>query len=317
MRPHHLRAAAGGDSGEIVADPVMHWDFGDTNCWNRTNSTVTDLTGNGLNGTIDNYNTNNETHTYNSNKGGYCAVAQTGTSLGGASGIWGAIANSSGNFRGSHLFYNYSSTTPAAIQPYTLEFIADMGHPYNPSNNVLTNRTAPVQDYAANTAGSYYSFAGADFGGGVAVKRSDLFINNNRLFEYGFLVWEKPVVSNYFNTINDTGQYNATANVSSASNFTYNMSTAGDTTGWEQIIVSRDPTGPEPGYGLLRMWRNGVRFVERYSSLNYAGAFILINPVEKWLMATGGWGVVRGYNKAFTDAEALGQYNAQKGRFGI
>ena len=126
MRPHHLRAAAGGDSGEIVADPVMHWDFGDTNCWNRTNSTVTDLTGNGLNGTIDDYNTNYQTHTYNSNKGGYCAVAQTGTQLGGAMGIWGTSANYSQNFRGTHLFYNYSTTTPVSYTHLTLPTICSV-----------------------------------------------------------------------------------------------------------------------------------------------------------------------------------------------
>tara|TARA_A100001035_G_C27652579_1_gene439946 strand:- start:297 stop:878 length:582 start_codon:yes stop_codon:yes gene_type:complete len=193
-----------------------------------------------------------------------------------------------------------------------------MGHPYNAANNVLINRTGPLNDYATNINGSYYSFAGIDFISSFVVKRSDLFLNNNRLFEYGFLNWDRPGVSNPQNTINDTGQYPATSGLNNPTNFTYNMSTAGDTTGWEQIIITRDPESTvEPGYGMVRMYRNGVRFVERYSSLNYAGAFILINPVEKWLMSTGGWGVVRGYNKAFTDAEALGQYNAQKGRFGI
>ena len=51
MRSHKLRAAVGNaaDPGAIVTGAIMHWDFGDTNCWNRTNSTVTDLTGNGLN----------------------------------------------------------------------------------------------------------------------------------------------------------------------------------------------------------------------------------------------------------------------------
>lgn len=321
MRPHHLRAAAGGDSGEIVADPVMHWDFGDTNCWNRTSSTVTDLTGNGLNGTIINYNSSNETHSYNSNKGGYCEVAQTGTGLGGASGING-MSGYNGNFRGSRLFskvgwtnmpsYNGSSTVPA-IQPYTLEFIADMGHPWVAGSTTLINATIANTNYSSNKSGSYYSFAGVDWNG-IKIRRSDLFLNNNRLFEYGFFIHDDV---NLTTNINDTGLINATGGVSSATNFTYNMSTAGDTTGWEQIIVSRDPTGPEPGYGQTRMWRNGVRFAEKYSNIDYSGNYSLITPVEKWLIATGGWGVVRAYDKAFTDADALGQYNAQKGRFGI
>ena len=127
MRSHKLRAAAGNSGpSAIVAGAIMHWDFGDTNCWNRTNSTVTDLTGNGLNGTIDNYNTNNETHTYNSNKGGYCEVAQTGNYLGAASGISGNVSNYNGNFRGTILFGKHLSSN-ATIQPYTLEFIADIG----------------------------------------------------------------------------------------------------------------------------------------------------------------------------------------------
>lgn len=322
MRPHYLRAVAGGDSGEIVADPVMHWDFGDINCWNRTSSTVTDLTGNGLNGTIVSYNSSNQTHTYNSNKGGYCAVAQTGTQLGGANGIKSVMSSSDANFRGFRLFpkigwtslpsYGGSSTVPA-IQPYTLEFIADLGHPWAAGSTTLINRSAASTDYAFNTPGSYFSFAGVDWNG-IKIRRQDLFLNNNRLFEYGFFTQDNTSIST---TINDTGLYNATSNVSNPSNFTYNMSTAGDTTGWEQIIVSRDPTGPQPGYGQTRMWRNGVRFVEKYSNIDYSGNYSLIPPVERWLIATGGWGVVRAYDKAFTDADALGQYNAQKGRFGI
>ena len=61
MRSHKLRAAAGAvDPGAIVTGAIMHWDFGDTNCWNRTNSTITDLTSNGRNSTIKNFNSNNQ-----------------------------------------------------------------------------------------------------------------------------------------------------------------------------------------------------------------------------------------------------------------
>lgn len=39
--------AAGG--GNLDSDLLMHWDFGDNNCWNQ-GTTITDLTGNGYNG---------------------------------------------------------------------------------------------------------------------------------------------------------------------------------------------------------------------------------------------------------------------------
>ena len=65
------------------------------------------------------------------------------------------------------------------------------------------------------------------------------------------------------------------------------------------------------------MYRNGVKFAETSSQLDMDALLNIITPIEYWFTAVGGWGIVRGYDKAFTDSEALGQYNAQKSRFGL
>lgn len=312
MRSHRLRAASDSGPSAIVSGAIMHWDFGNYSCWNRSNSTVTDLTGNGLNGTIDNYNTNNETHTYNSNKGGYCAVAQTGSNLGGASGISGNVTvsgnNFSGNFRGSILFGKHLSSN-TTIQPYTLEFIADIGPSWNAVNNNLLSVTSESNSYSSRMYGAYYTFAGIYFGTALGYsypkQRSSLIINDSKLKEYGFVSNQIP--------------NNSTSNTDSAtygsSSFTYSgINQGGDTAGWEQIIVTREDSTSSTNF---RMYRNGVKFAETSSQLDMDGFFNLIDPIEYWFTSVGGWGIVRGYDKAFTDLEALGQYNAQKARFGI
>ena len=74
MRSHHLRAAAGNvsSSGDtfsstgVTNNLAVHWDFGNTSCWNQSGTAITDLTGNSNNGTLPGSNVS-----YGSGQGGH------------------------------------------------------------------------------------------------------------------------------------------------------------------------------------------------------------------------------------------------------
>ena len=305
MRSHRLRAAAGGDSGAIVAGAVLHWDFGDTNCWSRTNSTVTDLSGNGHNSTIQNYNTGNESHSYNSNKGGYLEASNSGGATLGMRGL------ANGPYYNDPLFFRgtaFSNTTfwgsTNSNQPYTLEFISD--------HTLPTNRlTAPSSSFGVFASGNptysaLYDYVTIAFGSGSSGggRRMSLIINADgsgsgcEISELGFL---------------QTDNVNFNPNYFDIPNLTYPYNNPGDTTGWQQIIVVYD------GSSGTTIYRNGsLLYGPSNNTSNYKHeANSLFSADEYWFTAQGGWGVIRGYDKVLTAAEVLGQYNAQKSRFGI
>jgi hypothetical protein len=75
MRSHLLRAAAGNVSAApiVTSNLALHYDFGDTNCWNQSGTAVTDLTGNGNNSTLPSSNVS-----YGSGQGGHLSKANAG-----------------------------------------------------------------------------------------------------------------------------------------------------------------------------------------------------------------------------------------------
>jgi len=319
MRSHKLRAAAGnaGGPGAIVTGAIMHWDFGDTNCWNRTNSTITDLTGNGRNAIIYNFNSNNESHSYNSSKGGYlaasnsygaqqippyafnwCSGCHVGTTN--ENTLWRQPGGVSGAQYGN---YNLFGSTSTSLAPFTLEFIGNVDLKRDQSGNLefVTNtggigyiqKPGYLQFYA-------YSSPNGEIGNGF-------FVSGNEISEFGFGGTSEAKSSGGVNaSMRPTNNYNPNAN------FTY----TGNSTGWEQLIISRDSSGN------LKMYRNGTVFYDVTSSINYSVDYIvfltsIFKIYEKWFHYSGGWGVMRGYDKVFTQAEVTGQYNAQKSRFGF
>lgn len=307
MTNKFILAAAGGDFGEIVAGAVLHWDFGDTNCWNRTNSTVTDLSGNGHNSTILSYNTGNESHSYNSNKGGYLEASNSGGAQLGMSGIGGNDGNIIFRNSWSSDTTFWGSTT--YNQAYTLEFI---------TNHTLPSGrlTSPSSSFGINTSTStpsaLYDYIGYDSSKTPApVYSMSLIINGDgtgsacEISEIGFGSSERST-STSTNTYTDINDYSPYANT------TYPLNTAGDTTSWQQIIATYDGSN-------VNIYRNGsLIYGPRSQTANTKHAqMVLFSYPERFITAQGGWGIVRGYDKGLTAAEVLGQYNAQKSRFGI
>lgn len=318
MRAHKLRAAAGnsGGGGAIVTGALLHWDFGDTNCWNRTNSTVTDLSSNGHHATIQNYNTGNNLHSFNSNKGGYLEASNSAGAGVGMSGI------AAGPYFTHPLFFRNTAFTLSSFwgvtnnvfAPYTLEFISDFQLP-NTANTGGTSRiTSPNSSagvFAAGTATShaFYDYCGVSYTFGGNTHRMSLIINDDgtgsacEISEYGFGTSDRNSAQTNYVDINDN-----TPNA----NLTYTASTAGDTTGWQQIIATYDSND-------VNIYRNGTLIYgpigRSVNSRHEQNA--LFSADERFFTSQGGWGVIRGYDKALTAAEVSGQYNAQKSRFGF
>tara|TARA_B100002052_G_scaffold173864_1_gene158242 strand:- start:256 stop:1158 length:903 start_codon:yes stop_codon:yes gene_type:complete len=300
MRSHRLRAAAGGDSGEIVAGAVLHWDFGDTNCWNRTNSTVTDLSGNNRNGTIQNYNTSNESHSYNSGKGGYLEASNSSGAQYTMEGIDGGGFRTSGGWWGSSNW------------PHTLEFISD--------TRLNRYKHTTAQSYSYTTQDALIDTRFIFISGGFQFNRYSLLITgdgsgggypngdtNNEISEFGIGAVGTQAFSTAFRDIND---YSPNANL------LYSRPSDSSNSGWQQLIVTtasnRDVKMYRNGTLIYSVNNTNINQNEQTSTFNS-----LLAPVERWFRAQGGWGVIRGYDKALTAAEVLGQYNAQKSRFGI
>lgn len=311
MTNKFILAAVGnsGGGGAIVTGAVLHWDFGDTSCWNRTNSTVTDLSGNGHHSTIQSYNSGNESHSFNSNKGGYLEASNSG----GATLSMSGLAN--GPYFTHPLFFRntYSVNTSfwgvnSVSAPYTLEFISDHTLP----SNRLTFPSSGLGIFAAGTAtpSALYDYCGISTQTGSSIAhRMSLIINADgsgsasEISEYGFGTGGRNVFNLSYRDINDH-----TPNA----NLTYPYNTAGDTTGWQQIIAAYDGSD-------FTLYRNGVIIYGPIGNTNnYRHAQnSLFSGDERFYTAQGGWGIIRGYDRALTSAEVSGQYNAQKSRFGI
>tara|TARA_B100000963_G_C22590747_1_gene655360 strand:+ start:490 stop:1407 length:918 start_codon:yes stop_codon:yes gene_type:complete len=305
VRSHRLRAAAGAASAEIVTGAVLHWDFGDTNCWNRTNSTVTDLSGNGHNSSIQNYNSANQSHSYNSNKGGYLEASHSSGATLGMSGL------ANGPYHNNPLFFRgtaFSNTnfwgSTSNNQPYTLEFISDLTLPTNRQTSRF-GQSVGIFASATPTSSALYDFATISTQSGTSVRHvMSLIINADgsgsgcEISEIGFQTGDATTANTTYLDI---------------PNLTYPYNNPGDTTGWQQIIVTWNQSNGTTFY------RNGsLLYGPITNTANYKmEASSLFSCDEFWFTAQGGWGVIRGYDKELTAAEVLGQYNAQKVRFGI
>lgn len=301
MRSHRLRAAAGGETAAIIAGATLHWDFGDTNCWNRTSSGITDLTGNGNNGTL--YNSGSSGHGiyYSSSLGGHLVKTNSNTPHYSGNGIQPTI----NIFRrpestGGVAYFGGSSSNQ--IHPFTFEFIcnADFGN-QNSSSNTEVN--TPDQQ------STYVWSDGLDASGFVSRKVS-LHLVLNTLKQQGFssgLTYSPGDNSSNFH-------FSQGGTIATNSSFTYSgQNTTPLSTGWEQLIITRTVSGSTY---TTNMYRNKTLFYTATNNINYYGNFVF-GLTERWLQFTGKYGIVRGYNKSFSQADVDSQYNAQKSRFGL
>tara|TARA_B100000123_G_scaffold249470_1_gene207731 strand:+ start:7356 stop:8327 length:972 start_codon:yes stop_codon:yes gene_type:complete len=322
MRNHLLRAAAGnvGAAGVIKPGAVMHWDFGDSSCWNRTNSTVLDLSGNSRNAAIKNYNSSYAglgqtwSHSYNSANGGYLEASATYTNepyytaMPGVS-VSGSSASQSDLFRipsggGTH---NLWWSTSSSLAAYTLEFIYDAVLPRIGSTGAYSNKTtSSSKSYIGYSTGSLYEFHtyGSDASGNFTKPVMGLFLGQSDFAEIGFTGTD--------NDANGAAAWQLTNSHPPYANFSY----SGSNTGWEQVIVTRDTSGN------LKMYRNKNLFYSVTSNTDYyqthSAFFIQIFSIySQWFAFQGKWGVMRGYDQSFTQADVTSQYNAQKSRFGL
>tara|TARA_B100001769_G_C22101288_1_gene594557 strand:+ start:676 stop:1644 length:969 start_codon:yes stop_codon:yes gene_type:complete len=321
MRNHLLRAAAGnvGAAGVIKTGAVMHWDFGDVNCWNRTNNVVLDLSGNSRNGKIKQYNSSYAllgqvwTQSYNSANGGYLEASATMTNspyytdMPGIS-VSGSASSQSDLFRVPsgggvrNLWYSTSSSLAA----YTLEFIYDAKLPRDGYTGAYTNKTtSSSKSNIGYSTGSLYEFhTYAIYNGSLAKPTMGFFLGQSDCAEIGFSGTDDDSAGAAVWQLTNSNPPNA--------NFSY----SGSNTGWEQIIITRDSSGN------LKMYRNKNLFYSVTSTTNYYydyNAFYIqiFGLYSQWFALQGKWGVMRGYDQSFTQADVTSQYNAQKSRFGL
>tara|TARA_B100000963_G_scaffold215601_1_gene188078 strand:- start:56 stop:1018 length:963 start_codon:yes stop_codon:yes gene_type:complete len=319
MRSHRLRAAAGGDVGVIKSGAVLHWDFGDVNCWNRTSNNVLDLSGNSRNGKIINYNSSYAllgqvwSQSYNSANGGYLEASATYsgepyyTDMPGIS-VSGSSASQSDIFRipAGGGTVNLWQSTSSSLAAYTLEFIYDAKLPRNGTTGAYENKTTSSSKGSVGySTGSLYEFhAYATRNGAMAKPTMGFFLGQSDCAEIGF------------RGTDDDFAGAATWKLTNSSPPYANFSYSGSNTGWEQIIITRDSSGN------LKMYRNKNLFYSQYSTTdyywNYSAFFIQIfNIYSQWFAFQGKWGIIRGYDQSFTLADVTSQYNAQKSRFGL
>lgn len=305
MRSHRLRAAAGGETAAIIAGATLHWDFGDTNCWNRTSSGITDLTGNGNNGTLYNYGSSGHSYGYSSSLGGHLVKTNSNNTASSPRYSGNGIEPTINIFRrpesGGVAYFGASSSNQ--IHPFTFEFIcnADFG---NPNSGLITDVNTPDQ------APAYVWSDGMDFTSGFMFRKVSLHLVLNTLQQQGFssgLTYSPGDNSNNFSP-----SQGGTINTNSS--FTYSgQNTTPLSTGWEQLIITRTVSGSTY---TTNMYRNKTLFYTATNNINYYGNFVF-GLTERWLQFTGKYGIVRGYNKSFSQADVDSQYNAQKSRFGL
>jgi len=304
MRSHRLRAAAGGDTGAIVAGATLHWDFGDTNCWNRTSSTISDLSGNSNNGSLYDYGGTGKTHTYDSSKGGHLVFANTNSQqANGGVEVSGSLQYGTIFRRQQYFGANNGSANPPP--PFTFEFI------YNASlinlNGAYERSPASSTHVVTTMKGPeiLHSYA-MDFIGFIDRYASLTFIANT-LAQQGF-------DSTGSSSPGDNGaNYNSSAGGIKATSSTFNYGSNATSTGWEQIIVTRTVSGST---FTTNMYRNKTLFYTATNNIDYY-SFSIFGTAERFFNFRGSYGIIRGYNQSFSQADVDSQYNAQKSRFGL
>lgn len=301
MTNKFILAAAGGDTGEIIAGATLHWDFGDTNCWNRTSSAITDLTGNSNNGILYNYGGTNTSHTYDSSKGGHLVFTNTNSQQANG-GVYNSNLTSSTIFRRTAYFGNSGSYS---ILPFTFEFI------YNASlinlNGAYERSPASSTQVVTTSNGPDILFSdGLDFQS-YNERRASLTFIANTLAQQGFDSTGSSSPGD------NAANYNSSAGGIKATSSTFNYGSNATTTGWEQIIVTRTVSGSTY---TTNMYRNKTLFYTATNNINYYGLFIF-GVTERFFNFRGSYGIVRGYNQSFSQADVDSQYNAQKSRFGL
>ena len=197
---------------------------------------------------------------------------------------------------------NLWGSTTNSVLPFTLEFIQDLKLRVDSNGNPVSVTSVGGLAAGSQDQSGLYEFGG--YGNNNQVSKNILRINGTQFSEYGF---GGSTDSNSGSpSVRNTNDYSPNVN------FNY----SGTHTGWEQIIVTRDSSGN------LKMYRNKSVFYSVSSSINYYNNFgtffgFIFGCFERFCLFEGSWGIVRGYDKVFSQTDVDSQYNAQKARFGL
>ena len=290
MTNKFILAAAGGVSVDPVSTNLLvHYDYGDTNCWSRgTNATITDLTGNGYNATIYGGSSDFE---YKSSKGGYIRLIETNTNK------KNITAPSDGGSSGGSF--------PQAIGTgaFTMEWVSDQ---YFATGELVYSPQG--QDYVYSNSNLLYWSAGL-----IATPRFLGFHWENT----SGTTWALEELN-----LNDTNTYvdngNTTAQLITDSSGNY-ISYTGNT-GWQHWSLTRD-SFTSSTTNNLKLYINGVL---RYTTTNRNnldavndGMFSMWDKRQITIASIGNHGLFKVYSAALTAAEVTQNYNAYKPRFGL
>ena len=290
MTNKFILAAAGGVSVDPVSTNLLvHYDYGDTNCWARsTNTVITDLTGNGYNASIYGGSSDFE---YNSSKGGYIRLIETNTNK------KNITAPSDGGSSGGSF--------PQAIGTgaFTMEWVSNQ---YFATGELVY--TPSGQDWVYSNSNLLYWSAGL--------------IETPRILGFH---WENTSGTTWALeelNLDDTNTYvdngNTTANLITDSSSNY-ISYTGNT-GWQHWSLTRD-SFTSSTTNNLKLYINGVL---RYTTTNRNdlnapnyGMFGIWDKRQITIASIGNHGLFKVYSAALTATEVTQNYNAYKARFGL
>lgn len=298
MTNKFILAAAGGVSVDPVSTNLLvHYDYGDTNCWNRLDPNtyggnqddIIDLTGNGYNAKLHNATTTD--YEYKSSKGGYIRLIETNTNK------KNITAPSDGGSSGGSF--------PQAIGTgaFTMEWVSDQ---YFATGELVY--TPSGQDWVYSNSNLLYWSAGLN--------------ETPRILGFH---WENTSGTTWALeelNLNDTNTYvnqsNTTANLITDSSSNY-ISYTGNT-GWQHWSLTRD-SFTSSTTNNLKLYINGVL---RYTTTNRNdlnapnyGMFGIWDKRQITIASIGNHGLFKVYSAALTATEVTQNYNAYKPRFGL
>ena len=277
-----LAAAGGGAPAEVTTDNLkVHYDFGDSNCWTTQTQGINDLSGNN-----NNANWQYSSYQYYAANGGYAYKNNTSELL-----------------PASYLLKNNGSN------PYAFEFWCDfegLGSPGYGHIGLLLNYLEFHKNFSTGQNRLHYAFVGYDFVGTNNSGQTTLGLVGNNM-QADNSVWT-GYSSSYLTTYYDT------SNASGVGPHIQNSNT-----GWEQIVFARENTNANG----FKVYRNGTLLYTGTDNKNYnptllSGFSSLVHQFWYFGGVSAKIGIMRQYyGGSLTEAQVLGNYNAQKTRFGL
>ena len=285
---HRLRAAAGANAGGEVytVGLKLHWDFGDTNCWDGTSSTINDLSG-----------------WSGGNTHGTVNMSTNPPSL--ATGNGGYMLNSATPEYNNIQFYRDLYDFGIGMGEFTIEIWHNSPAYIYPGGNYPLENTLLRLDWADfhNWTSSQIRYMHVRLG----FQQPSTYVSQLQGASF-----EDPFNWNSFYGNNLEG---------SGSTFTYWDSgepTSNPPTGWEQIVLSRDAANASNN---MKIYRNGTLINTTTNTIDYTPQQITYKFSESRFgnnIPNGATAIYRIYDgNGLTADQVLGNFKAQRSRFGI